>query len=81
MSKLILNVLAKSGLDTKIWKARSCRGAASSKAYQCGVPLRQILQQGRWSGEEVFRRFYLRTDGRPVLPENPNISFSEALRR
>ncbi len=45
ISTLIKNVLSSAGIDTTIWKASACRGAASSHAYRNAMSISRILQQ------------------------------------
>ncbi|XP_068742268.1 uncharacterized protein [Montipora capricornis] len=61
ISRWIKTVLSDAGIDTSIFKAHSVRGAATSAAYNKGVPVENILKLANWSNESTFRRFYLRS--------------------
>ena len=48
------------GIDTRVFKVLSTRGASSSAARQSGVLLKEILTAADWSRETTFNRFYYR---------------------
>ena len=50
--------MEKAGIDTKVFKTGSVRGAVASKAKNLGVPLQHILSTGGWVRESTFTRFY-----------------------
>ncbi|CAN7982324.1 unnamed protein product, partial [Ixodes hexagonus] len=56
----IRRTLSLAGIDTKVFKAHSTRGASTSKAFQAGVPLSEILEAVDWSSANTFNRFYQR---------------------
>ena len=59
----IKDLLAEAGVDTKVFKAHSVRGASTSAAMAKGVSISDILQTADWSRESTFKRFYYRTTG------------------
>ncbi|KAK2551172.1 hypothetical protein P5673_027932 [Acropora cervicornis] len=61
ISRWIKTVLSDAGIDISIFKAHSVRGAATSAAYNKGVPVENILKLANWSNESTSRRFYLRS--------------------
>ena len=70
ISRWIKTVLSGAGIDTSIFKAHSVRGAATSAAYNKGVPVENILKLANyWSNESTFRRFYLRS-AEPGMPDS-----------
>ena len=54
----IKKVLSNSGIDTKIYKARSIRSASSSAAAVGGVGISDILARGNWSNKNTWEKFY-----------------------
>lgn len=68
------NVMADAGIDVGQFSAHSFRGASTSAALRCDVPLDTILQSAGWSKAETFRRFY----NRPVV-ENSTAKFANSI--
>ena len=60
IGRWIKDQLKEAGIDTSILSAHSTRGAAGSKAFANGVPLKSILNQGHWARESTFAKFYQR---------------------
>ena len=52
--------LQDAGIDIRVFKAHSTRGASSSAARQSGVSVKDILTEADWSRETTFNRFYYR---------------------
>ena len=52
----IKTVLSDAGRDTSVFTVHSVRGAATSAAYNKGVPVEHILKLANWSNESTFRR-------------------------
>ena len=50
--------MAKAGIDTGVYKARSTRTAATSAAKGKQVPIDTMLSTVGWSNEGTFARFY-----------------------
>ena len=69
ISRWIKTVLSDAGIDISIFKAHSVRGAATSAAYNKGVPVENILKLANWSNESTSRRFYLRS-AEPGMPDS-----------
>lgn len=63
IARWIKTILAKAGVDIRIFKAHSTRSASASKANNCGMPVSEILQKIGWSNEETFARFYKKQIG------------------
>lgn len=60
VARWIKDVLAKSNIDTTVFKAHSTRGAATSKATNLGLSANQIMEKANWQHASTFRRFYYR---------------------
>lgn len=57
----IKDLLKAAGVDTKVFKAHSVRGASIISSYMAkGVTRSNILETADWSKESTFRRFYCR---------------------
>ena len=54
----IKETLHLAGVDTNVFQAHSLRGAASSKAFLKGLSSAEVVQQGSWSREYTWQRFY-----------------------
>lgn len=52
--------LQDAGIDIRVFKAHSTRGASSSAPRQSGVSVKDILTAAEWSRETTFNRFYYR---------------------
>ena len=50
-------MLLKAGVSTN-YKAHSTRAAATSFAYEKGVPLKDIIKTAGWSNEKTFAKYY-----------------------
>jgi hypothetical protein len=61
IAKVVLEVMKEAGIDTKVFKAGSVRGAAASKALDNGALVEEVMRQGQWSSLSVFERFYNRS--------------------
>ena len=46
------------GINTNNFKAHSLRSASSSKVANLGLKLVDILENGNWSNESTWQRFY-----------------------
>lgn len=73
VARWLKEVLQNSGIDTRIFKAHSFRGAAASAAFHCGCSLQQILKTGDWSSVKNFKKYYLHPE-----PDTGN-SFAQAV--
>lgn len=57
----IKDILSEAGVDTRVFKAHSVRGASVSAAKSKGVSIPDILEMADWSRDTTFRKFYYRT--------------------
>ena len=57
----IKDILSEAGVDTRVFKAHSVRGASVSASKNKGVGIPDILDMADWSRDTIFRRFYYRT--------------------
>lgn len=69
ISRWIKEVLARAGIDTKIFKAHSVRGAVTSKAKDNDYPIEDILKAGGWAQAGTFAKFYDRSVQRNTFAE------------
>ena len=58
LKKWVLKMLAQAGIDTGKFKAHSMRSAASSKVAKLGLRMKEVLDNGNWSRESTWQRFY-----------------------
>ena len=58
LTKWILKMLNSAGVDTHKFKAHSLRSASSSKVANLGLKLIDILENGNWTNESTWQRFY-----------------------
>ena len=56
----IKDILLEAGVDTRVFKAHSVRGASVSAAKNKGVKIADILDMADWSRDTTFRTFYYR---------------------
>ena len=64
ISRWILSVIKKAGIETTIFNAHSVRGASTTAAANGLVPLQEILDIADWSKAATFRQFYYK----PIFP-------------
>ena len=64
ISRWLKTVLAKSGIDTSVFKGHSTRAASTSAAAVCKVPLSTILDNAGSSNATTFGKFYKK----PIVP-------------
>ena len=60
VSRWIKDMLSAAGIDISIFKAHSTRGASSSKAFQQGVSVNEIIALADWSSSSTFCKYYKR---------------------
>ena len=60
LTKWVLKMLRQAGIDTDKFKAHSMRSAASSKVASLGLKLTEVLDNGNWSRESTWQKFYHR---------------------
>ena len=60
VARWLKTILDLSGIDTKVFKAHSYRGASALAAFSGGCSLQKILKTADWSSDKNFRKFYCR---------------------
>ena len=58
LTKWVLRMLDLSGVDIKMLKAHSLRAAVTSKVSNLGLQLKDILENGNWTQESTWQKFY-----------------------
>jgi len=58
ISRWLRELMQWSGVDTTKFKGHSVRGAATSKVWNAGMSVAQILEKANWSRANTFWRFY-----------------------
>jgi len=58
IARWIKEVMAKSGINTTIFKSHSTRSASTSAVAKRGAPIKCILDAAGWSRESTFAKFY-----------------------
>ncbi|XP_031327254.1 uncharacterized protein LOC116158588 [Photinus pyralis] len=77
LSRWVKDTLEQAGVNTKIFKAHSTRHAATSKAFQLGVPVETIRQTAGWTAKsKTFCNFYKRPFSEANLFANTVLSSS-----
>ena len=51
------------GINVNMFKPRSCQNVSSSTAKNAGVPIEQVLKQGRWFNCITFPKYYYGVTG------------------
>ena len=54
-------VLTASGIETKLFKAHSVRGASTSKLADLHVSIQEIMSKAAWKSESTFQKYYHKT--------------------
>jgi len=72
LSHWIKNCLLEAGIDSRVFKAHSTRGAATSIALRAGISIPEIVRLADYTIETTFKKFYYRpvwnaSVGRSVL--------------
>jgi hypothetical protein len=63
------------------WTPHSLRGASASKCINLGLDQKRVLDHGRWTSFQTFRKHYLRTDFfKESSSSNCNLPIWKALR-
>ena len=65
----IKDILCEAGVDTRVFKAHSVRGASVSAAMSKGIGVSEILSMADWSNDTTFRRFYYRSTASNVYAQ------------
>ena len=58
ISRWLRTIMTLAGIDCNRFKSHSVRAAATSKAKQCNVPVKDILKVAGWSNERTFATYY-----------------------
>ncbi len=61
ISRWVKMIMAMAGIDVSIYKSHSVRAASTSKAWELGVPLEEILRTAGWSSAVTFANYYKKT--------------------
>ena len=72
IARWLKTILENSGIDTKIFKAHSTRGASTSKANKFGLSVKQIMEKANWKSASTFYTFYNK-------PVQGNSEFSDSV--
>ena len=54
------SIMNESGVDTKIFKAYSCRSASTSGATNAGLTIDNVLKQRNWTNASTFYKYYFK---------------------
>ena len=60
LSHWVKNCLLEAGIDNKVFRAHSTRGAATSAALRTGTSIPEIVRLADWTKESTFKKFYYR---------------------
>lgn len=60
LARWLKTILESSGIDSRVFRAHSYRGASTSAAYLSGVKLDDIMKMANWQAAKTFKKFYLR---------------------
>ena len=78
IARWLKEIMKEARIDTSIFKAHSCRGAAVSAAKNHGLAVADVMKITDWSQETTFTRYYYRADkedhlGQTVLRQKIHI--------
>ena len=59
-------MLACAGIDITVYRAHSIRAASTSKAWNAGEPLQEILATAGWSNKNTFAKYHKKTIRKPT---------------
>ena len=60
IAKRLLATMARHGINTKIFKAHSLRGATATHLMRVGAPRHEVQARGGWSSSQTLDTYYLR---------------------
>ena len=69
IARWLVRLLKEAGIDTDKFRARSTRGATTSKAQAMGLSCSEILEAARWSKMSTFKRHYLSEVPKPSVKD------------
>ena len=52
--------MSEAGNNSGLFTSHSCRSTSTSKAIEANIDLQTILKSANWSGDETFKKHYLR---------------------
>ena len=58
LSQWVKNCLLEAGIDNKVFRAHSTRGAATSAALRAGFSIPEIVRLADWTNESTFKFYY-----------------------
>ena len=58
LTRWVTSMLAIGGVNTNRFKPHSLRAASTSKGFQRGISISDILKRGNWSNESVWQTYY-----------------------
>ena len=58
ITRWILSLLGRAGIDTNTFKSHSLRSASSSKVSKAGLTTKDVLERGNWKGTSVWEKHY-----------------------
>ena len=58
ITRWILSLLGRAGIDTNTFKSHSLRSASSSKVSKVGLTTKDVLERGNWKGTSVWEKHY-----------------------
>ena len=61
ITRWIISILNKAGIDTQSFKSHSVRAASSPKVSKAGLSTADILIRGNWKGASVWEKHYHKT--------------------
>ena len=61
LARWTLQVLELAGIDTKVYKSHSTRGASASSAHAMGASLNAVMRNASWKDAKSFARHYHKT--------------------
>ena len=59
IANITRKVMTAAGIHSR-YKPHTTRGAAASKCYNLGIPLKDVVARGRWQNEDTFIESYLK---------------------
>ena len=74
VSRWVKCMMRNAGIDVEKYNTHSVRGATTSKAEKCGVPINEIMKVAGWATDRTFATYYQK----PLEPEESE-SFQSAV--
>ena len=70
LSRWAKSVLKDSGIDVKTFSTHSTRSASTSKGFEMGIPINDILAAASWTNAKTFATFY----NKPIVEDMKNLA-------